>query len=777
MTKDRTVSRAKRVLALLLASTVIVTLLLSACGGGGSSSGGGGQQNGTLSGNWQFTMTSQTDGNPGDPTFNGGLQGGFFLQNSGTVTGQTVYSIISSTSTVPCNSGSAPVSITISGQNVTITEVAGTQTFTLTGTLSTGGSTMTGTYTSTAGTASDGSPCGYAETGLSWSAVSVPILTGPVQGFFHSKGNSGSGLQNQDFPLTGSLTQGQNIGASNATVTGTLTFINPETSLSAYPCFGLASVNGQISGSTVVLHIIGMDGSNLGQIGGVPGSGVNAVTFVSTPPFGNVLQSGVTPGYAVISKACPGGGGLTSPGDAGNLCLALNSQNACQQPFTLTPAFLNFPSQLLNTASATQTITLTNNSSSPLPGLTLNFDLPAGGGFFYGGQSFSDFNGVPNFAAQDTCVPGGETLPSSGTGSQFSLNQGVSCTITVTFTPQEGCPWLPFANGVPPSPAGAPPQYCPFPVSAAVTLDGVTPRSDDNDGSFAIPVTGIGLSSVQPSTRELDFGAEAVSEASVPQTLSFTNNSASSVQILGTSSACTSPLPRPLLDNGTVGGLQVVGSPPGVKISIQPDGNLNSILYACDSDPGTLQPNFQISSDTCTGSILVPQSSCSLLVSYVPQPTTDINGGLDYFLELNTLQCTNAPGDPPSPPNCEIDSGRFPVELKTNTPSPLRMSPGAGLDFGNQTVGKASTPLQITLLNDPTLPNAQAVTFIGKILVSGNYSESDDCPVSLAPGSSCALTVTFKPGSAGFIPGTVSINYSPAPNNSPQFVFLRGTGQ
>jgi len=36
-------------------------------------------------------------------------------------------------------------------QNVTITEVAGSQTFTLTGTLSSAGSTMMGTYTSTAG--------------------------------------------------------------------------------------------------------------------------------------------------------------------------------------------------------------------------------------------------------------------------------------------------------------------------------------------------------------------------------------------------------------------------------------------------------------------------------------------------------------------------------------------------------------------------------------------------------------------------------------------------
>ncbi|MGC1788614.1 MAG: hypothetical protein WA718_17935, partial [Terriglobales bacterium] len=206
----------------IIALTILVaaiTVTLSACGGSAS---GGSQQSSTLSGNWQFTMAPQTDGNPGDPTFNGGLQGGFLLQNNSqnndSASGQTVYSVMSPTAPSPCNSGSAPITVTMSGQNVTLTEVAGTQTFTLTGTLSSDGSTMMGTYNSTAGTAADGSVCGYAVTGLSWSAISVPPLTGSIQGSFHS--TEGAALLNdQDFLVSGSLTQGQNIGASNATIT------------------------------------------------------------------------------------------------------------------------------------------------------------------------------------------------------------------------------------------------------------------------------------------------------------------------------------------------------------------------------------------------------------------------------------------------------------------------------------------------------------------------------------------------------------------------------
>jgi hypothetical protein len=51
----------------------------------------------SFAGNWQFTMAPQADGNSSDPTFSGGLQGGFLLQSNGTITGQTVYSITSST--------------------------------------------------------------------------------------------------------------------------------------------------------------------------------------------------------------------------------------------------------------------------------------------------------------------------------------------------------------------------------------------------------------------------------------------------------------------------------------------------------------------------------------------------------------------------------------------------------------------------------------------------------------------------------------------------------
>lgn len=776
----------KYVTPLLIASIA----LLSACGGGGSTVNP--QNRAALSGNWQFVLHTPTDksfqGTPSSisscaPASNEGpplCSGGFLLQDKGSVTGALSYSIADQNGGF-CNGGSAAITGTISGQNVNLTAAAGSQTFTLTGSLSADGLTLSGTYSSTAGTAQGGTTCGTTQSGLVWTAASVPPLTGTVKGFFHSTGGS---LRDQNFPLTGTLTQGENIGASNADITGTLTFVDPVSLQSNYPCFDTASINGQISGNAVILQIIASNGANIGQIGGITNSGVSTVTF-DTTNNGRVLHSSSPPGYAIAStRPCPGVS-ISNPGDSGNVCLALGASNACDQPILLSPPTLIFPvqapvqtpgstllTQMLGSPATSQTVTLTNNdpSGSTLNGLTLDFRLAIDSQF----PGSSDFNGLPNFSEQDNCA--------ASPGTSFSLPPGQSCSITVSFTPQQSCPWLPYVSpGNGPSLAGIAPAQCPFPLTASLTV--TSPTSADTDNNFAVSITGFGASAIQPSTPELDFGAQAPSQASPPQTLTFTNQSPNPVQILGTAPCVNPPgagantLPHPLLSSSAVAGLQVVANGSGSFTNITPDFSSSSVMYRCDNDSGTALPNFQISADTCTGTLLDAQASCSLQLSYVPQPTTFTtlsNSGLDYFLELNTVQCANG-----VTADCEIDSGRFPVEIKANAPSPLRMTPAAGLDFGIQPIGDPTflpVPKTITLFNDPSDPNSATVNFIGRIQVSGNYIELDDCPFSLPPGGNCTINVTFNPKGEGFSPGTLTINYSPEPTGIPQTIYLRGTG-
>lgn len=722
----------------LWAFLFVSLVVLSGCGGGASSMAQ--SASGPLAGNWQFAMTTPPDG-----SFLGGMQGGFLLSNNGSLTGGVVYSValpgVNGGNPTVCGSGSAPVTGTINGQSVTLTAAAGAQTFGLTGTLSANGKTMTGTYSST-----DGKGCGTAQHELPWSATSVPPISGAVQGSFHS--NGGGLLGGQDFPVSGILNQGNNTGASNATVTGTLTFQD-------YPCLGTASVNGQISGNSVVLQILASNGLGAGQIGAPAGSSTLSPVVFESAAGGSVLHG--ANGYGVKTKACSSS---TLPPDNGNVCLALGTATGCTQPILLSPSPITFPAQLVGSSPTTQTITLTNTdpSGSTLTGLTIS---PLNYGSFISGQS--DFSGLPSFIEHDTCANGPPPTP-------FDLGPQHSCSITISFSPQQSCPWQPFLN--PPTYQGEPPSQCPFPLAAKLTVNSPTSATDDGDKAFSVPIAGVGFSAIVPSTPELDFGSEAPSEGSPAQLLSFTNQGSSMIEILpATGIPCVNPA------NGTSLVLQrplTAGVIPGFQVDATvsaPNVTPPSISYTCDSDQTSGEPNFQISADTCTGTLLAPQASCSLAIAYAPQPFTysaQAGNGLDYFLELDTLECT-----PNTTLYCEIDSGRFPVELKANSPSPLRMSPGAGVDFGAWPVGQISSPLTIKLFNDPKDPNSETVNFTGN-LVKGDFTELDDCGTSLAPGGSCTLTITFTPTIAGFEQGTVTITY---PVGQTQTVYLRGIGQ
>lgn len=711
----------------------MIFLVLTGCGTGPAPILNSQRSSIPLQGNWQFTVTP-----PPDNSFVGGLQGGFLLQDNGTVTGGIVYSISlpqpPPTPPVICSSGSASVTGTLAGQNVTLTARAGNVTYTLTGTLSADGLSLTGTYS-----ASDGQGCGTAQDGLSFTAISLPPITGSFQGSFHSV-TSVAHLNDRNFSVSGILTQGENIGASHATVTGTLNF--PD-----YPCLGSASLNGTISGNAVILQIIGSDGLNAGEIGAPPG-------FRNPSPvvFGTVAE-GVGPvlqganGYGVNTKACEGG---NTPGDIGNICLALGLfNNSCDQPIMLSPGSLTFPTQYLGSSPTAQTITLTNvdPSGTTVSDLSLSFNPQSGPPSPFG---FSDFNGLPNFTEVDSCA--------NPPGSTFSLAPGQSCSITVFFSPQQSCSWLPST-----ALGGISPSSCPAPLTARVTVQ--SSRSVDADKTFAANITGGGFSAIFPEIPELDFGAEIAGEMSAPQSLSLINLGQSPVQIL---SALDQPcgtfgrlvtLPRPLAP-GIVSGFQVLTG------TIFADGS--TIDYFCDSDQTTGLPNFQISSDNCSGRVLNPLDTCDLQVTFVPQPSTPLLPALDYFLELDTLQCTDDVTT-----DCEIDSGRFPVELKANPPSPLRMTPAAGLNFGFQLLNLPSDPLHITLFNDPNDPNAGPVNFTGNLVTGSNFLVSDDCGSTLNPGESCTLTATYTPKKTALEQGTVSITYAVG---QIQTVYLRGRG-
>jgi hypothetical protein len=88
------------------------------------------------------------------------------------------------------------------------------------------------------------------------------------------------------------------------------------------------------------------------------------------------------------------------------------------------------------------------------------------------------------------------------------------------------------------------------------------------------------------------------------------------------------------------------------------------------------------------------------------------------------------------------------ASLTSAVPSP------AALTFGNQMFGTQSIAQTVTVQNTGSLALA-----ISSISMSGDFSETDNCQnVSVAPGASCAIQVTFTPGGTGSRTGLMTVN-------------------
>jgi hypothetical protein len=89
--------------------------------------------------------------------------------------------------------------------------------------------------------------------------------------------------------------------------------------------------------------------------------------------------------------------------------------------------------------------------------------------------------------------------------------------------------------------------------------------------------------------------------------------------------------------------------------------------------------------------------------------------------------------------------------------------------FGNQVVGTRSAAQTVTIANVGTT----TLTITG-FAWSPNFSDSNNCGGSLAPGRSCRANVVFAPTTTGVLTGTLTITDSDV--TSPQIVTLTGTG-
>ncbi len=106
-----------------------------------------------------------------------------------------------------------------------------------------------------------------------------------------------------------------------------------------------------------------------------------------------------------------------------------------------------------------------------------------------------------------------------------------------------------------------------------------------------------------------------------------------------------------------------------------------------------------------------------------------------------------------------------------NYRSPLILSPYS-LEFARVLVGKPSGSQSVIVFNNGGSPQP-----VSSIAITGEFSETDDCPKSpdtLAIQAACEIKITFKP--SGVTPSSGTLTVGNAASNTQLVVNLTGTG-
>ena len=216
-----------------------------------------------------------------------------------------------------------------------------------------------------------------------------------------------------------------------------------------------------------------------------------------------------------------------------------------------------------------------------------------------------------------------------------------------------------------------------------------------------------------------------------------------------------------------------------------------SVDTSCPPPPQSATASFSPSSLSFGPQVVSPSASAS-----TPQSVTLTAGG-NKALTISAIdasgqfsQTNNCPSSLSSGQTCDIQISFLPnsvgvilgaITLSSNASGgphvvslsgtglpPVGFSP-VSLDFGSVNVNATSSAQTITLAN-----NQSVALGIGSIGVSGDYSQTNNCPSSLAAGQTCQVSVRFKPTLSGVVAGTLNVTTNASPGTQP--LALTGIG-
>jgi sugar lactone lactonase YvrE len=600
------------------------------------------------------------------------------------------------------------------------------------------------------------SPITLAATGgASGNPVIFSVLSGPGT----VSGTNGTTLTITDSGtvMVAANQAGNSLYATATQVTHSIVVNSSAVSLSATSLsFGDQEVSTTSASQSVTLTNTGTIALSISSIAV---TGTDASSFVFANSCGSSLAAGANcsiHGHFTPTTAGPLSAAVTitdnAPGSPQSI--ALNGTGVTPPAVSLTSTSLSFGDQVVETTSASQSVTLTNTGGSPMS--------------------------ITSIAVTGTNASSFVFANSCGT----TLAAGANCSIHGHFTPT--------TTG---------------PLSAAVTI------TDNASGSpQSISLSGTGVTMASLSSTSLSYGNQEVETTSLSQSVTLTNTSVSPMSI--TSIAVTGTDASSFVFANSCGSSLAAGASCSIHGHFTPTttGPLSAAVTITDNASGSPQSIALSGTGATAPAVSLTSTSLSfpdqaMETTSASQSVTMTNTGgsplsitsisvtganASSFVFANSCGSSLAAGA-----NCTIHGHFTPTttgplsaavtitDNASGSPKSISLS-GTGvtapavsltstsLSFPDQTVETTSASQSVTMTN-----TGGSTLTITSIAVTGTDASSfvfaNSCGTSLAAGANCTIHGHFTPTTTGPLSAAVTITDNAS--GSPQSITLSGTGQ
>jgi hypothetical protein len=425
-------------------------------------------------------------------------------------------------------------------------------------------------------------------------------------------------------------------------------------------------------------------------------------------------------------------------------------------PLLYNTSSLTFSSLTAGTSSATQSSTLTNQTSSPivLTSITVNGifsqtnDCPISPNSLAAGASCT-VTVTANPTASGTFTGTVNAKDSTGAVTQLYLTATASAPSGgtsggITFSPTN-LSWGTTAVG---QTSGAKTLTVTNGLSTAITLSSISLGQDFITTSNTCPTSPASLAagascSISVAFRPLSTGSKA-------EAATFTYNGSGSPQSV------------PLTGTGTTGSLLFnptsLSFDPvtiGSQSSPQTATLTNTTTGALTLSTITVNGNFS-QTNTCpiSPNTLAAGASCNISVTSTPATAGAFTGVVNAKLSTGAVTQLYLSGSGTGSSTSTGGTGNVTVSPKQYT-------------FANQPIGTTSSPATITLTNG----QSTAIT-ISSIQISAPFQQTNNCGGTLAAGGSCTISITYAPTAVGY--SSTNLTITDNASNSPQTVAIAG---